>query len=76
MYDTEGPYQVFLWYRLGKYQENTNRYHTEIPNRDTTLHRSLKKSESDLDMFYRLICWRLGDEQLLSVCVLFLITYR
>jgi hypothetical protein len=37
MYDTEGPYQVFLWYRLGKYQENTNRYHTEIPNRDTTL---------------------------------------
>ncbi len=37
MYDTKGPYQVFLWYRLGKYQENTNRYHTEIPNRDTTL---------------------------------------
>jgi hypothetical protein len=24
-------------YRLGKYRENTNRYHTEIPNRDTTL---------------------------------------
>jgi hypothetical protein len=23
--------------RLGKYRENTNRYHTEIPNRDTTL---------------------------------------
>ncbi len=37
MYNTEGPYQVFLWYRLGKYQENTNRYHTEIPNWDTTL---------------------------------------
>ncbi len=37
MYDTERPYQVFLWYRLGKYQENTNQYHTEIPNRDTTL---------------------------------------
>ncbi len=37
MYDTEGPYRVFLWYRLGKYQENTNQYHTEIPNRDTTL---------------------------------------
>jgi hypothetical protein len=37
MYDTEGPYRVFLRYRLGKYRENTNRYHTEIPNRDTTL---------------------------------------
>jgi hypothetical protein len=37
MYDTEGPYQDFLWYRLGKYQENTNRYHTKIPNWDTTL---------------------------------------
>jgi hypothetical protein len=37
MYDTEGPYQVFLWYRLEKYQENTNRYHTKIPNRDTAL---------------------------------------
>ncbi len=37
MYDTEGPYRVFLWYWLGKYGENTNRYHTEIPNRDTTL---------------------------------------
>ncbi len=37
MFDTEGPYQVFLWYRLRKYQENTNQYHTEIPNRDTTL---------------------------------------
>jgi hypothetical protein len=37
MYDTKGPYRVFLWYRLGKYQENTNLYHTEIPNRDTTL---------------------------------------
>ncbi len=37
MYDIEGLYRVFLWYRLGKYQENTNRYHTEIPNRDTTL---------------------------------------
>ncbi len=37
MYDTEGPYQVFLRYRLGKYRENTNRYHTEIPNQDTTL---------------------------------------
>jgi hypothetical protein len=37
MYDTKDPYQVFLRYRLGKYQENTNRYHTEIPNRDTTL---------------------------------------
>ncbi len=37
MYDTEGPYRVSLRYRLGKYRENTNRYHTEIPNRDTTL---------------------------------------
>jgi hypothetical protein len=37
MYDTKGPYRVFLWYRLGKYQENTSRYHTKIPNRDTTL---------------------------------------
>ncbi len=37
MYDTDGPYQVFLRYWLGKYRENTNRYHTEIPNRDTTL---------------------------------------
>ncbi len=37
MYDTEGPYRVFLWYWLEKYRENTNRYHTEIPNRDTTL---------------------------------------
>jgi hypothetical protein len=37
MYDTEGPCQVFLWYRLGNYQENTNQYHTEIPNWDTTL---------------------------------------
>ena len=36
MYNTEGPYQVFLWYRLGKYQENTNRYHTEIPNRKSS----------------------------------------
>ncbi len=37
IYNTEGPYRVFLWYRLGKYQENTNRYHTKIPNQDTTL---------------------------------------
>ncbi len=37
MYDTRDPYQVFLWYRLGKYQENTNQYHTKIPNWDTTL---------------------------------------
>jgi hypothetical protein len=37
MYDTEGPYQVFLRYWLGKCRENTNRYHTKIPNRDTTL---------------------------------------
>ncbi len=37
MYDTKRPYQVFLWYRLGKYRKNTNRYHTKIPNRDTTL---------------------------------------
>ncbi len=37
MYDTEGPYQVFLRYRFGKYQENNNQYHTEIPNWDTTL---------------------------------------
>ncbi len=37
MYDTEGPYRVFLRYRLGKYRENTNRHHTKIPNRDTTL---------------------------------------
>jgi hypothetical protein len=37
MYDTEGPYRVFLGYGLGNYRENTNRYHTEIPNRDTTL---------------------------------------
>jgi hypothetical protein len=37
MYDTEGPYQVFLWYWLGKYQENTNQYYTKIPNWDTTL---------------------------------------
>jgi hypothetical protein len=40
MFDTEGPYQVFLRYRLRKYRENTNQYHTEIPNRDTTLHES------------------------------------
>ncbi len=31
------PYRVFLRYRYGKYRENTNRYRTEIPNRDTTL---------------------------------------
>ncbi len=37
MYNTKGPYQVFFWYWLGKYQENTNRYHTKIPNRDSTL---------------------------------------
>ncbi len=37
MYNTEGPYRVFLWYRLGKYQENTNRYHIKIPNWDATL---------------------------------------
>ena len=37
MYDTEGPYRVFLWYWLGKYQENTNQYHTKIPNLETTL---------------------------------------
>ncbi len=35
--NTEGPYRVFLRYRLGKYQENTNQYHTEISNWDTTL---------------------------------------
>ncbi len=37
MYGTKGPYQVFLWYWLGKYQENTNQYQTKIPNRDATL---------------------------------------
>ncbi len=37
MYDTKGPYRVFLWYWLGKYQENTNQYHIKIPNRDRTL---------------------------------------
>jgi hypothetical protein len=31
------PDQVFLWYRLGKYQENTNQYQTELPNWGTTL---------------------------------------
>jgi hypothetical protein len=31
------PNQVFLWYRLVKYQENTDRYQTKIPNRDATL---------------------------------------
>ena len=30
-------YQVFLRYRLVKYRENTDRYRTEIPNRDATL---------------------------------------
>ncbi len=34
--------RVFLRYRLGKYQENTNRYRTEIPNRDATLKKSLQ----------------------------------
>jgi hypothetical protein len=34
------PDQVFLWYQLVKYQENTNRYRTEIPNRDATLNYS------------------------------------
>jgi hypothetical protein len=29
--------QVFLRYRLVKYRENTDRYQTEIPNRDATL---------------------------------------
>ncbi len=33
----KNPYQVFLWYRLVKYQENTNQYRTKIPNRDTAL---------------------------------------
>ncbi len=42
MYDTKGPYQVFLQYRLGKYRENTNRYHTKIPNWDTTLANTAK----------------------------------
>jgi len=31
------PYRVFLWYRLVKYREKTERYRTEIPNRDATL---------------------------------------
>ncbi len=31
------PNQVCLWYWLGKYRENTNRYQTEIPNQGTAL---------------------------------------
>jgi hypothetical protein len=31
------PDQVFLWYQLVKYRENTDRYQTEIPNQDATL---------------------------------------
>ena len=36
----KNPYRVFLWCRLVKYRENTNRYRTEIPNRDATLVKS------------------------------------
>ena len=28
----KNPYQVFLWYWLVKYQENSDQYQTEIPN--------------------------------------------
>jgi hypothetical protein len=57
MYNTEGPYRVFLWYWLGKYQENTSRYHTEIPNQDTIL-AILYKSFSKLCHFGRCVAWR------------------
>jgi len=33
----KNPYRVFLRYRLVKYRENTDRYRTEIQNRDATL---------------------------------------
>ncbi len=37
---TKRPDQVFLWYRLGKYRENTKQYWTKIPNQGTTLVKS------------------------------------
>jgi hypothetical protein len=35
------PDRVFLRYRLVKYQENTDRYQTKIPNRDATLEKMI-----------------------------------
>jgi hypothetical protein len=55
MYDTEGPYRVFLWCRLGKYRENTNRYHTKILNRDTTLQNTLAARGLE-ELFFQLCC--------------------
>jgi hypothetical protein len=37
------PDQVFLWYWLEKYRENTDPYQTEIPNWGTTLEQTHKE---------------------------------
>jgi hypothetical protein len=39
------PDRVFLWYRLVKYRENTDRYQTEILNRDATLEKTKSNNE-------------------------------